>query len=173
MDWDKNYVISIITSTVALLVAVLSGVFTFLSTRQTTKVERQKAYYEFLQHKMNKLEDAQNSFNISFSGVDVLDSFPQHARVINNKTNFVLIAYSYLFTHYKEEYDQLLKDNDVNSEADSKHLLRQLSYPVEIDGDLSEMDIAIKMFDNAEKVRLLISKELAATYSDFEELTRE
>ena len=124
MSKDKDYSVSIITSIVALLVATLSGVFSYISTRQTTKVERQKAYFEFLQHKMNKLEDVQNSFNISFSGDDVLDSFAEHARVINNKTNFTLIAYSYLFTHYKEDYDKLVKENDNNTAADSGLLLR-------------------------------------------------
>lgn len=164
-----------ITSYIALVVALLSGFFSIISTRQTTRVEKQKAYIEYLQHKMNKLEDVQKLFEVPIEDDDMYAALNKYARYISNKTDFILTTYSYLFTHNEDKYKELAKKNYSNIDVYSVLILQQSKLSIELisSKDAQEIPPIINsIFNTAFEVQSMISDELAATYADFEKLTK-
>ena len=164
-----------ITSFIALAVALLTGFFSIISTCQTTKVEKQKAYAEYLQHKMNKLEDVQKLFELPVEDDDIYAALDKYTRYISNKTEFVLTTYSCLFSHYENKYKELVEKNNSNTEVYSGLMLQQSTLKVElISGKETPKvpPIVKSILKTASEVQSLISDELAATYADFEKLTK-
>lgn len=172
---DKNVSIAIITSIVALLVSLISGVFSSVSTKRTTTVERQKAYLEFLQHKMNKLEEVQQNFMEPVSEDDPLSFLSEIAREKNNKTDLFLTSYAYLFTHNKTKFDELVEQCEYNSLCYGIHLANQHNITVnsvKIKDLPDPSEVVQNILKTADAFQALITDELIATYQDFENLSK-
>ena len=179
---DNNMLIAFVTSVVALLVACISGLFSFFSTKRTTKVEKLKAYLQFLEHKMSKLEEAQLQFHtIRDTPSDSEDKVAKLALLLNDrykKTSDYLETYSYLFTNSESQYKELCEKNDDISLSFATYMVR--SQFSDVIGDLKDeykdrliplKDLPGAISDLGNGIQSLIQEELRATFKKFEDLS--
>ncbi len=100
---DNNILLAILTSFAALLVALISGLFAYYANLNTTKVEKLKGYLQFLQHKMDKLEELQRHLkDLDNAKKGVSGVLMYSISIAGDKLRRVsdsLSTYSYLFTH--------------------------------------------------------------------------
>ena len=172
---DTSIVVALVTSIFALVAAIVSGLISYFSTKQTTKVAKQKHYFDFLQLKMNKLEEVQNLFDSEISADDPTTGLVKIASDRNEKTSRFLTVYEYLFTHTKGEYDQLVKDSHYNSLCYGIHIARQNKLEVDSEEikDLPEPEVVVNnILRTAKAFQRLVALELAETYKDFEGFTK-
>ena len=172
---NTSIVVALVTSIFALVAAIVSGLISYFSTKQTTKVAKQKHYFDFLQLKMNKLEEVQNLFDSGISADDPTTGLAKIASDRNGKTSRFLTVYEYLFTHTRAEYEQLVKDSHYNSLCYGIHVAHQNNLTVDSEEikDLPEPGVVVdNILKTANAFQKLVTKELAATYKDFEGFTK-
>ena len=176
---DNNVLIALVTSVVALLVACISGLFSYFSTKRTTKVEKLKAYLQFLEHKMNKLEEAQIQFhNITDTYSDSEDKITSLALYLRDrykKTSDYLETYSYLFTNSESQYKKLCEKNERISLSYATYMVRS-----QLHGELKDEykdrllpmeDLPSAISNLGNGIQELIQRELSATFKKFEDLS--
>lgn len=173
---SSSFFTSFITSAItSILVSIIAGLFAYSSTALSTKTDKQKAYIEFLQHKMNKLEEVQKLFDVYLTGDDLEESIKQQVRIIDQRIEFLFTTYPYLFVHNSNEFNSLSSEY-ASLNFDNAIILLPKRYKLNDFPDsgegISELKPAIdSVFNIAIRIRGLISKELAETYSDFEKMT--
>lgn len=172
---NTSIVVALVTSIFALVAAIVSGLISYFSTKQTTKVAKQKHYFDFLQLKMNKLEEVQNLFDSKISADDPATALVKIAHDKNEKMGRFLTVYKYLFTHTGGEYEQLVKDSQENSLFWGIHIARQNNLKVHSDKiqDLPELEVVRdNILKTAKAFQQLVALELAETFKDFEGFTK-
>lgn len=172
---NTSIVVALVTSIFALVAAIVSGLISYFSTKQTTKVAKQKHYFDFLQLKMNKLEEVQNLFESGISADDPTSGLAKIASDRNAKTSRFLTVYEYLFTHTRGEYEQLVKDNHYNSLCYGIHVAHQNNLTVDSEEikDLPEPRVVVdNILKTADAFQHLVTNELSETYKDFEGFTK-
>ena len=177
---DSNIIVALGTSSVALLVACVSGLFSYYSTKRTTKVEKMKAYLQYLENKMSKLEEAQ--VEILTIG-DIMPKSKNDAATIAaylqesfTKSSTYLASYSYLFGNTEKQYLKLRDDEKRISLSLSNFMLSQIFEGTQIKEEYKDQIIPIvKLPEEISKfgngIKDLIQEELRLTYKKFEDLS--
>jgi hypothetical protein len=169
-----EFQISIITSTIAIIVALISGLFSYFSTKRSAKVEAMKTYLTFLEHKMSKLEEALSFYNseqVSDDNKDLSESIASHMNLVFKHNCKVLSNYSYLFTQEQKELVRL-----TNLQKRLEFTLAALSSGLEVKEEYkNELFKPIEMVHEMDQfnkdVNTLILKELSGTFKRFEDLS--
>lgn len=172
---DTSIVVALVTSFLALVGAIVAGLFSYFSTKQTTKVAKQKHYFDFLQLKMNKLEEVQNLFDSTVVVDDYKTGLQKLAADRNEKMNRFLTVYEYFFTHKKEEFAEVLRASRLNNLHWGIHAALQQNMEVdsELMKELPEQNVVVNnILNTAKAFQQLVAKELAETYKDFEGFTK-
>lgn len=175
---DNSILVAIVTSAVALIVALISGVFSYLSTMRTTKVEKLKAYVDFMRHKMDKLENLQTLYqnangkkeeSLTGSMTNILvERFPVASKY--------LTTYKYLITIKKDDYGVLC---ELRDRLDLSIKAKKFAGTAEVKDEFKNELIVDSNELIAETVKFvvgfekLINGELEATYLKFEALSTE
>lgn len=176
---DNNVLIALVTSAVAMLVACISGLFSYFSTRRTTKVEKLKAYLQFLEHKMSKLEEALVQFkNIKETDSDSDDRIEALALLIRDsyrKTSDYLSTYSYLFSYSEDKFNDLCQRNDRISLSYATYIVRA-KFASDLKDEYKDQLLPMEALPNEmsrlqKDIQSLIQEELKSTYKQFEKLS--
>lgn len=173
-----EFTIAIITSSIAIVVAIISGVFSYLSTKRSSKVEAMKGYLSFLEHKMIKLEESLDEYDKLTKGEDDEDSdIPSHMASLLKKTfkhnGSLLVTYSYLFTQNKDELSRLTEqENRIGFSLAAHSVKGKYEVKDEYKSSVIPLDELVSEMTTFNKdVRGLIIKELNSTFHKFEELS--
>ena len=168
--------IAIITSSIAIVVAIISGLFSYFSTKRSAKVTAMQAYLAFLEHKMNKLEEALKSYNSAeINANDDADSIIRKKIIYHNKHSInVLITYAYLFNHESAEYKRLEEIKNTLIFNHDYEFLKSLNIKINNENEdkiLDDRGLVNLILQFNEDVRNLLVNELKATYQTFEDLS--
>ena len=165
----------VIAAFITAIVALVVGVISFLANMQSTKVQRQKAYLDFLRHKMDQLEEVMKLFQEPVSADNLGDAYYQIASAKLRKMRVYLSAYSHLFTNTREKFEKLVNESDQLALQFGRHkiiLNDRLSNKPLPEGLPDLQSVIEDTFKTAAKCQTLISEELAATYKVFEKLSK-
>lgn len=171
--------IAIITSSIAIVVAIISGIFSYLSTKRSSKVEAMKGYLSFLEHKMNKLEESLDEYDKLTKGEDEDEDsdIPSHTASLLRKAfkhnGSLLVTYSYLFTQNMDELSRLTeKENRIGFSLAAHSVKGKYEVKDEYKSSVIPLEELVSEISTFNKdVRSLIIKELNSTFHKFEELS--
>ena len=158
---ETEILVALITSIVAFIAAIISSLFSYFSNKRSAKVDAMQAYIQFLQHKMNRLEELLKSVDYSNNTNTVLEACHLH-----DYYNKFLRGCEYLFTDNKEL--SKLKELDDNT------IMPNVRCYTNNNGNgaklaPTELVNAIIMYCNG--ITELISSEIKRTYDKFERLS--
>ena len=164
--------LSLITSCIAIVVACISGLFSYYSSKRSAKVQAMQAYLAFLQHKMTKLEEGLKVADPKVIKKD--DTNDYITQIIFNTSNHrkrIIPIYSYLLSEdRKEKIKEMVKTDAILDQMmgvinDKKQRFKYegtLLEPEEIRSCLAGLNIQFKE---------LIAEELEDTYKEFKGLS--
>lgn len=168
-------IIAFVTAVIAIIVAIISGLFSYFSSKNTAKVESMKGYIAFLQIKMSKLEEAIKNLETDSTYKKGTDNIAEGvASNLSHRLHYsgeILTNFEYLFTHEKSEYIRL-------SENQKKIGLALAAYSSgyklkdEYKNNLIPLeDLPVTISEHSKAVKALIVKEQNATFKKFEDLS--
>lgn len=176
---ETSTVLTIVTSSIALVVAIISGLFSYFSSKRAAKVEAMQYYLQFLQHKMNKLEEIIKVIDLNgekHKDEDLENLFYKSVRDFYTDCDRIIVSNGHLFTEERKEIYKKLheKRGQINFEN------TLTGYKIK-EKDISADEI-VNLLDNTKNrvsemiqfcsdVRDLVNKELEATYNKFEQLS--
>ncbi len=177
---ETEIIIALITSIVAAVIALFSGLFSFLSSRKSTKVAANKAYIEFLNLKINKLEKALISFYSEYNKSPNNTIEDDVAIQLKNKLDTChkhLNIYSYLVSFGEENCNKLKDDCERIVLSITSHHLDKYSDKLKLKDEYRKSIIPtneiatsiVELINNFEK---LLDSEIKQTRKELESLTK-
>lgn len=176
-----EFTVSIITSFIAIIVALISGLFSYFSSKRSAKVTAMQAYLGFLQQKLSKLEEALNFFsnpkiissdNKSKQYSSIADTLESN----QERCSHIITNYGYLFHQEREEYERLAGIHKIILISRNQLLLNDSKLDLSVKDEYKDLVLDRTALINTmiafhNDVKELIINELNATYKRFEDLS--
>ena len=167
---ETSTILTIVTSSIALVVAIISGLFSYFSSKRAAKVEAMKGYINFLDKKMHKFETALNETAL----MNLDESKDYTSAVVSSyidtfyKNYNILFKYVNLFTR-TAEFNRLYELAKEHDEYVAKIKIKLSENPVLPRIEIIELNNKLSKFNI--DVRQLITDELKDTTKLFEDLS--
>jgi hypothetical protein len=172
MKIPMEITIALISSLVALIVAL----FSFFSSRTSTKVEAMKGYLDFLRQKMSKLEEKLDYMNAHQDNANskFTEQIADGLKIMNEAHGKLFQSSQYLFNFKKNDFKTLQekqKKIEFSMGAYSAKL-HDIELKDEFKNDIFELvKIPSLISEMHSQIQELIVEELEETYNVFEKLS--
>lgn len=168
---ETSTILTIVTSSIALVVAIISGLFSYFSSKRAAKVEAMKGYVNFLDKKMQKLEKALDEtvvMKLDMQSQDYTSALVNSYIDTFYKNYNILFKYVYLFNQtaeFKRLYELGKKHDEYVSDIKKKHE----KDPFFKNSEITELTEKLSKYNI--DVRQLITDELKDTTKLFKNLS--